>query len=284
MVSNSVILSFYTVLIAIITIPIMIAVLMKIKTKVKFSPFLLGLLVYFTFAVVCVAFVNIIFVNKGRPTAAFINSNVIVYSLYFAVVTGLLEELGIFVAFKKIIGSQDDKRTALMYSLGHAGLEAFLIAGPAMFVYITCATAINELGIEGFKTQWADTQTLDLDEIVEVLTEMGITDVLLMGVERVMYFIMHIFLSIIVFYAVKREAKVYFWIAVILRGLCTVPGSLKNFGTYKGNGAETAIMLAYTVIIIAVAGYIGIKLYRSYDTEQVLMPRDLLRKKASSLL
>ena len=278
MVSDGVIISFYTVLVAIVTVPLMAAVLLKIKTKVKFSPFLLGLLSYFTFAVVCTSFVNIIFVNKGRPTEAFINSNIIVYSLYFAIVTGLLEELGIYVIFKKILVSHDDKRTSIMYSLGHAGLDAFLISGPAMFVYITCASAINELGVDGFRTQWADMQNLDVQEIIDVLTGMSIGNVALMGLERVMYFVMHIFLAIIIFYAVKRETKVYFWIAVIIRGLCTVPGSLKNFGSFTGGAAETVVLLAYTILIIAVAGYIAIKLYRSYDSEQILMPRDLFVK------
>ena len=284
MVSNGVVISFYTILVALITVPIMLAVLMKIKTKIKISPFLLGMLSYFTFAVVCVAFVNIIFVNKGRPTAEFINGNIAVYSLYFAVVTGILEELGIFVVFKKIIHAQDDKRTPLMYGLGHAGLEAFLITGPAMFVYITCATAINELGIDGFMTQWSDIEKFDLQEVVDVLTGMSITDVLLMGGERLMYFVMQLFLSVLVFYSVKRETKVYFWIAVIIRGLCTVPGSIKNFGSYTGETTETIILLIYTLLVIGFAGFMAFKLYKNYDKEQVLMPADLFSKKPKTYL
>ena len=284
MVSNSVVISFYAILVALVTVPIMVAVLLKIKTKVKFSPFLLGMLAYFTFAVVCTAFVNIIFVNKGRPTADFINSNVIVYSLYFAVVTGILEELGIFVVFKKILGSHDDKRTSIMYALGHAGLDAFLIAGPVLFVYITCSTAINELGIEGFKTEWADIQNFDLQEVIDVLTGMSIGDVLLMGLERVIYFAMHIFLAMMVFYGVKREAKVYFWIAVIIRGLCTVPGSLRNYGSYTGGAMETIIMLIYTMVIVGVLGFMSIKLYKSYESEQILMPRDLFTQGKGAML
>ena len=283
MVSNSVVISFYAILVALVTVPIMTAVLLKIKTKVKFSPFLLGMLSYFTFAVVCTAFVNIIFVNKGRPTAGFINSNAVIYSLYFAIVTGLLEELGIFVIFKKILPSQDDKRTSIMYALGHAGLDAFLIAGPLMFVYITCSTAINELGIEGFKTEWADIQNFDLQEVIDVLTAMTVGDVLLMGLERVLYFAMHIFLSIMVFYGVKREAKVYFWIAVIIRGLCTVPGSLRNYGSYTGETMETVIMLVYTIVLVVVLGFMSIKLYKNYDSEQILMPRDLFTQGKGTL-
>jgi uncharacterized membrane protein YhfC len=189
------------------------------------------------------------------------------------------------VVFKKILVSHDDKRTSLIYALGHAGLDAFLIAGPTLFLYITCSAAINELGVEGFKSEWADVQTFDLQNVIDTLTGFSVGDVLLMGFDRIVFFIMHIFLSIMVFYAVKREAKVYFWIAVIIRGLCTVPGSLRNFGSYTGGAMETVIMYVYVVVIVAILGFMSVKLYKSYDnTERILMPKDLFTQSRNTLM
>ena len=279
MVSDAVILSFYTLLVVMVTAPLMIAVLMKIKGKTKLLPFLLGMLVYFTFSVVCVAFVNVFFVNKGRATEPFITGNVFVYCLYFALVIGFLDELGIYIAFKKIRVNYDDKRETIMYSLGHAGLEAVLLAGPAILVYITCSTAINELGVEGFMVKWSDVESLNLQEVVDTVTGFSVFDVVLMGLERLLYFCMHIFLSMIVFYAAKKETKAYLFIAVALRGLCTIPDSLKNYGVYTGESSTAMIMLAYTVLLIGFAGFIGIKLYRNYDNEGILMPNELFLKK-----
>ena len=278
MVSDSVIIAFYTLLVILATGPLMVAVLMKIKGKVKMLPFLLGMLVYFTFSVVCVAFINVMFLNKGRATEPFITGNVFVYCLYFAVVVGFLEELGIYIAFKKIRADHDDKRETIMYSLGHAGLEALLLAGPAVLVYITCGTAINELGVEEFMVKWSDVESMNLQEVVDTVTGFSIFDVILMGLERLMYFCMHIFLSIMVFYAAKKDAKVYLFIAVVLRGLCTIPDSLKNFGVYTGQSQTALIMLAYTVVIIGFAGFIAVKLYRSFDKVEMLLPTALFSK------
>ncbi len=283
MVSSSVILALYTVLVIIITVPIMVALLMKVKGKVKLAPFLLGLVVYFTFGVVCVAFINILFVNEGRPTAALINGNIVVNSLYFAVVIGLLEELGVYIAFKKILVSYDEKSSAIMYSLGHAGLEAFLVSGPALFVYITCATALNELGVQGFKEQWADMQTVDIDKIADVLLSMKFTDVLLMCLERAIYFAMHIFLSIIVFYSVKRQTIQYFWIAVVLRGLGTIPGSIETFCNFPTGSAASWLLLLATIATCVLTGYIAVKLYKNYDTERVLLPSQLFKKNSTDM-
>jgi len=259
--------------------PLMVALFMKFKSKAKFLPFLLGMLVYFTFSVVCVSVVNIIFLNEGRPTSGLINGNVVVYCLYFAVVTGLLEEFGILIAFKKILVSHDDRKTSVVYALGHAAFDAFLIVGPALFVYITCSTAINELGIEGFKTEWSDTSNIDLDEIVKTLTELGVADILMMAFERLLYFAMHIFLSIMIFYSVKREVKAYFWMAVAIRGLCTIPGSLSNFGTYGGETGLRIVLSLILTVIVAFAGYIAVKLYVDYNRGEVLMPSALFKKK-----
>jgi len=87
-----------------------------------------------------------------------------------------------------------------------------------------------------------------------------------------------------IFYAAHREAKQYFWIAVIIRGLCTVPGSLKNYGTFKGEGLETVILLVYTLIIIAAAGFIAIKLHKNFDSEQILLPKELFTRRADKML
>ena len=105
MVSNAVIISWYTILISIVTFPLMIAILMRVKYKTKFSPFLLGLLVYFSFGVFATSVVNTLFISENRPTYSFLTGNVVTYSLYFAVVTGIMEMLGLFVAYKKILVS-----------------------------------------------------------------------------------------------------------------------------------------------------------------------------------
>ena len=279
MVSDAVIISLYTLLVMMLTFPLMIAILLKIRRKTKFIPFLLGLLVYFTFAIVCPTFVHTIFLNTGRPTSAFFNSNVIAYSAYYAVVVGILEELGIFIAFKKILVNYDKKDTALMYGLGHAGLDVLFMNALSIVTFIIFATALNEKGVEGFKEIYEGIEGVDLDKNIEYLTGISIVQLLLQALRYILFFVFHIFTSIIVFYAAKRSTIEYYWIAVLLRGLLTIPGSVEKFEKLDGtNIPQTVIMVICVLAIVAMAGFIALKLYRNYDSEQVLMPRDLFSK------
>ena len=283
MVSDSVILSLYTVLVILITGPIMVAVLMRVKSKVKIWPFLLGTVIYFTFDFVCVQIIKIIFISDGRATSQMIYGNIAIYALFNAVVIGLIEGAGILIAFKKILVNYDDKKTPIMYGLGHACIEALLISGIRIFDYITFSTALNELGREGFIEKFfteaqnaEEVSNIDIDRVIDFFTNMKTTDVLLLALNRFVLFAVLLFTSIMIFYSVKRETKVYFWLAVIVRGLSIIPGSIQDFLEIE-DSAGSWILLLVTTAIVALAGFIGVKLYRNYDTERVLLPGELFK-------
>ena len=282
MISNGVMISLYTLLVSIVTFPIMIFILMKIKRKVKISPFLLGLLVYFTFGVFSTTIVHTLFINEGRPTYAFLTGNVIAYSLYYAVVVGILEEFGFLIAYKKIIASYDENETPITLALGNAWLEVIMVCFLALAAYIAYATKYNEVGEEGFREFYGDIENLDLDATINMLKSITVGEIIMLALQRIAYFFMHIFLSIMVFYSVKKNIIQYFWMAVIIRGLCTVPGAIENFNNknkdYIMSIGQKVPLTLYLIVIIAFAGFIAIKLYKAYDAEKVLYPADLFKK------
>ena len=278
MISNGVIISLYTILVAIITFPVMIVVLMKIKNKIKISPFLLGLLVYFSFGVFATTVVHTIFLNPGRPTYNLLNGSVIAYSVYFAVVVGILEELGFYIAFKKILVNYDERETPITLALGNAWLEVIMVCFLALAAYIAYATKYNEVGEEGFREFYKDIENLNIDETIDVIKSITVSDIILLAIQRIAYFVMHIFLSIMVFYSAKKNIISFFWMAVAFRGLCTVPGAIEKFNQDTMGASHQIPLMIYLVIVIAASGFVAIKLYRSYDTGKVLFPADLFKK------
>lgn len=278
MISNGVIISLYTLLVAMITFPIMIIILMKIKRKIKISPFLLGLLVYFTFGVFSTTIIHTLFLNPGRPTYNFLNGNVVAYSLYFAVVVGVLEEFGILLAFKKIIPGYDEKETPITLALGNAWLEVLMICFLDIAVAIAYTTKLNEVGEDGFREFYKDIEKLDIDATLKAIRSIAVSDVILMIVQRIAYFIMHISLSVIISYSVKKNIIQYFWMAVIFRGLCTVPGAIEKFNSdalVMGNKIPLTI---YLLFVIGVLGFIALRLYKSYNMGKTLYPSELFKK------
>jgi len=278
MVNNGVVISLYTLLVAIVTFPIMIIILMKIKRKIKFSPFLLGLLVYFTFGVFSTTVIHTIFLNPGRPTYNFLNGNVVAYSLYFAVVVGVLEEFGFLLAFKKIIPGYDEKETPITLALGNAWLEVIMVCFLALAAYIAYATKLNEVGEDGFREFYKNIENLNIEDTLSVIESITVMDVIMLAVQRVAYFIMHISLSVIIFYSVKKNIIQYFWMAVIFRGLCTVPGAVEKFNADALAMGSKIPLTIYLLFVIGVACFIALKLYKSYNMGKTLYPSDLFKK------
>ena len=82
--------------------------------------------------------------------------------------------------------------------------------------------------------------------------------------------------------AAKKSTIQYYWIAVVLRGLLTIPGSIEKFENLDGTDIpQTVIMVICVLAIVAMAGFIALKLYKNYDSEQIIMPRDLFSKGTS---
>lgn len=283
MVSNSVIISLYTLGVAILTFPIMFAVLLKIKSKVRFSTFFLGILAYLAFSLLCTTFVHTLFLNPKRPTYNFLQSNAIVYSLYNAIVIGIFDPLGMYVVFKKIIVSQDDKRTSIMYAFGHAGTDVFIMCFFTVISYILMASTLNAKGMEGFMELYADAEHLDVEAAVNSITSLSVPFILLVAFERLLYFVMYMSMSVIMFYAAKRNMKEYFWLGAALRGLCSIPGSLEKFSEVYTKGISLVLVIGFLIIMVAGTAYVALKLYRNYDSEELLSVSDLFRKKQAGL-
>ena len=278
MVSNAVIISWYTILISIVTFPLMIAILMRVKYKTKFSPFLLGLLVYFSFGVFATSVVNTLFISENRPTYSFLTGNVVTYSLYFAVVTGIMEMLGLFMAYKKILVNYDEKETSVTLALGHAEMEGLMVCFLALAAYISWATVLNERGPAGFAEYFADVEGLNIEEAIDSITSVTVSEVVLLALQRVIYLGMNIFLSVMIFYAAKKDIRSYFWVAVVFRGLCTVPGSVERYNELKDVRGNSALLTAFLAVVVAMLGYMSIKLYKAYDAGKILYPADLFKK------
>ena len=279
MISSSIIISFYTILVVILTFPLTVAIIMRYKRKTKFSPFLLGLVVYFTFEFFFVTMVNSLFLNPGRVTYGILNENPVGYCLFVAVTNGFLVILGMYIAFDKILGSHDDKRTPLMLSLGYVAIALIALVGLEMIVYITNATAINELGLDGYRELYADVKEYDIEATIKAITNMTIGDVLCLSFDLLVYVLFTFSLAIMVFYSSRRKVKAYFWIAILMRALYTIPSSLerKLFTEVSGSWQIAKLMIGLTMA--AFAGYIALMLFRSYDKTEMLLPSELFKKK-----
>ena len=283
MIDESIITGFFSILIVILTFPIGAAILLKFRNKTRFMPFLLGAIIYFTFSLIFVTMINSLFVNKGRVTHDFLNGNVVIYLIYMAVVVGALEITGMFVAFKKILQTHDDAKTPVMFGLGYVAVALIALVGLGMVVYVSNATALNTLGEEGYRAKFADVESYDLDSTINVLKNIRIVDLIYEFLSMLLYTAVIISLAVMVFYSVKLNAKVYFWVAVIIRALYTITGSVSSWCSSHSMALDAdawnPIKSLIELLFAGVALFMAYKLYTAYKNEELIMPLDLFKKK-----
>ena len=218
----------------------------------KFTSVLTGAMTFLIFALVLESIVHsiVFMVFPG------IKDNVVAYMLYGALMAGIFEETGRFLAYKLVLKKRTNRETAISYGIGHGGFEA---------VYILAATGINNFIYASIinagqfpalldQLKAAGQDTSPIESLPEQLAAFGIADIGLPILERVFAVMFHIALSILVFYAVKNGKIWMYFLAVILHALLDAPAALYQQGVI--GIAATEVCLALFSIVTFVIIYV----------------------------
>ena len=216
----------------------------------KFTSVLTGAMTFLIFALVLESIVHsiVFMVFPG------IRDNVVAYMLYGALMAGIFEETGRFLAYKLVLKKRTNRETAISYGIGHGGFEA---------VYILAATGINNFVYAGIinagqfpalldQLKAAGQDTSPIESLPEQLAAFGIADIGLPILERVFAVMFHIALSILVFYAVKNGKIWMYFLAVILHALLDAPAALYQQGVIGIAATEVCLALFSMVTFVMI--------------------------------
>lgn len=129
----------FTLLISLI-LPILISIILIIRSRVYLKPIIVGVLTFLIFQV----FSRIYIIQVILPTQVwyilFTYEYPILYAFLLSLTAGLFEEIGRFIMMKFVIKKMDLKQ-ALAFGIGHGGIEAMLFVGFAILM-------VNPLSID----------------------------------------------------------------------------------------------------------------------------------------
>ncbi len=242
-------------LIIAIGLPITLCVVAKKRLGGKLSAVFTGAAVFAVFVLGLESVMHRLVLST--PLGTTISGNVWLYALYGGLAAALFEEFGRLVAMKWCMKRTLSRENAVMYGIGHGGLEAVLIVGLAYISNLATAIMINSGALTG---QLAALDAATAEATVQQLAALWQTapgDFFLAGVERLSAITLHICLSYFVYRAVKYGEKRYFALALAL-----------HFAVDAG----TVIIMNYvsvyvleTVLVIAMAAlaWYTVRLYRA---------------------
>ena len=113
-------------LILCVAAPVALCVLLKRKTGAKLSDMLLGAV---TFVIFAMFLEQMLHLAMSAVFGEKLTGNLWLSALYGGAAAAVFEEFGRLVAMKYFLGSQLEKENALMYGVGHGGVEALFVGG-----------------------------------------------------------------------------------------------------------------------------------------------------------
>lgn len=191
-------------------LPLALIALVHKKTHAAASTFFIGAATFFVFAMTLEQILHAIVLTVCGET---LSGNIWLYGLYGGIAAGLFEEAGRYVAMRFFMKQRFSLPNALMYGVGHGGIEAMLIVGLTSVNNLLAAVMINNGGIESSLSLMDEATRAATVEQLSALWTLPGYQFFLGGIERIFAIVLQIALSVIVYQAVKQGKKSYWLLA-----------------------------------------------------------------------
>ncbi|MCH5274675.1 MAG: YhfC family intramembrane metalloprotease [Lachnospiraceae bacterium] len=236
-------------------IPIFLMILVRIKTRARISVFFIGCGFFIVFALILEQILHaIVFAVAGH----ILPSSIILYGLYGGLAAALFEETGRFIAMKFCMKKCLDKNNALMYGVGHGGVEAILLVGLTYVNNLIYSMMINSGGLQQTMSLLEPSMQETLYMQVQVLWQLPAYQFYLGGVERLLAIVLQICLSVFVYKAVKTGRKKFFAGAFLIHFMV----DFLTIETVRLGLPTWAVELEVLVITVVIAIF-TVKLYKA---------------------
>lgn len=246
-VSGSAIIAITVSMLISIGLPITLCILAVRRLKAKVPCFFIGCLTFFVSAMVLEQSLHALVLSLW---GSYFTDHIFLYALYGGLAAAVFEETGRLIAMKFFMKKNLSRENALLYGIGHGGIEAILILGTAYISNLIIALQINTGAIENTLSLLDDATRQTTLEQISVLWSTPTYLFYLGGLERVLAIALHIGLSILVYKAVSSNQKHYFAVALgihFLVDFCAV--IVSNYLSVIWVEVLTFVFVAFTLFL-----------------------------------
>lgn len=250
-------------------IPIALFLYFK-KLGGHYLPCIIGACVFFVFVLLVESTINAIIFNYTK-IGDYISHKLVLYSILAGLMAGLFEESGRFISFKTILKKyKDNDVNALMYGTGHGGCEAILLVSMTMLNNLIVAILINT-GNEGMLLGSLTGDILDQTRAqLQELIDTSWYIFLLSLVERVSAIVLHLSLSVLVWYSAKNKRRVFlFPLAILLHALVDM------IATYLSHSDVNLFVIEIVNIIIIAVLALVVKILWNKESRKSMLINDM---------
>ena len=251
----------------IITIILMIAIPVcfliywrkKHKKQTKISWLIAGAAGFMVSARVLELGVHYICIIMDNPVSRFINGNSAAFVLYGIAMAGVFEECGRYVVLKYILKKDRTRENAVMYGIGHGGIEILAVLLPTMILYLVTAVLFSQGDVENALHALNITEETAAAALpsVQAAAAFDYGMMAMNVIERLFAMLFHIGLTVIVYYGVVNGKKIFLPLAILLHMLMDTFPALYQRGLVPLWSVEVWAAV-WTIIVV----FIAVKQYR----------------------
>ena len=194
-----------------------------------------------------------------NPVSRFINGNNAAFVLYGVTMAGVFEECGRHVVLKYIMKKNRTPQNAVLYGIGHGGIEVLAVLLPAVVLYLVIAVLFSRGDAAEAMRQLQITEETAAAALPSVQAAAAF-DYAMMAMnvlERVFAMLLHIGLTVIVFHGVVTGKKACLPLAIVLHMLMDTFPALYQRGLVPLWSVEV-----WAAFWTAAVGFIAVRLYR----------------------
>jgi uncharacterized membrane protein YhfC len=236
-----------------ILLPMVVATIWKIKTKEPISTILIGAVTFAVFAIGLESIPKAFLLQLDNPVSAFVLSHTWIYAVLGALLAGLFEETGRFIAFKLLLKKHTGRKTAISYGIGHGGFEVIFLLVFSGIQYLIYISLINS---GQFSTIVEQVRAVSPDQVAAVeaipatLAAITISNIGISVMERVSGMLGHVAFSILVFDAVRTPKRRWmFPLAIFLHAVLDFFAVLYQVGKISISLAIFEVLLLLVAVV-----------------------------------
>ena len=243
----------------------------KHKEQTNIGYLIAGTVGFLVSARVLEAGVHYLCIIADNPVSRFINRDTAAYVLYGIAMAGIFEECGRHIVLKYIMKKNRTPENAVLYGIGHGGIEILAVVLPLIITYLAVAALFSSGNTENALSTLKITEETAAAAIPSVQAAAAF-DYAMMAMnvmERLFAMLAHIAFTVIVFYGVVNRRKAFLLMAIVLHMLMDTVPALYQRGAMPLWAVEVWAAL-WTAAVVSIAVMLYRKMKMSFPADSVL--------------
>ena len=231
----------------------------KHKQQTNISYLVAGALGFIVSARILELGVHYCCILADNPVSRCINGSTAAYVIYGILMAGVFEECGRHIVLKYIMKKKRTRENAVLYGIGHGGIEILAVLLPPMITYLAVAVLFSQGDARNALSSLKITEETASAALPSVRAAAAFNYGMMAAnvIERLLAMLLHIGLTVIVYYGVISTKKGCLPAAILLHMLMDTFPALYQRGAVPLWSVEVWAA-AWTIVVV----FIALKLYR----------------------